>query len=109
MDSFDRLPESGTIALIATFTARAGHAEAVDGLLAEFAAKVRAEPGNIAFDCYRDAADPKKFIVHEIYRDKAAFAAHIGAASGASFNAALQHLIVEPNSVLTFLSPLTSA
>jgi quinol monooxygenase YgiN len=67
---------------------------------------VRREPGNIAFDCYQRQDEPHRFVVYEIYRDRAAFEAHIGAEYGAVFNARLQELIVEPNSILTFLKPM---
>ena len=40
----------------------------------------------------------------EAYRDEEAFAAHLAASYGATFNAALVPLIVEDGSVLTFLS-----
>lgn len=109
MDLLDTLPATGTITLIAEFTARPGEAEAVDALLAGLARDVRAEPGNVAFDCYRRQDDASKFVVYEIYTDKAAFAAHISAEYGAVFNARLRQLIVEPNSVLTFLTPLNTA
>ena len=67
---------------------------------------MRKEPGNLAFDCYRRHEDASRFVVYEIYRDKAAFEMHISADYGAVFNARLRELIVEPNSVLTFLTPL---
>ncbi len=108
MDQFDTLPTSGPITLIAEFSARPGQTDAVATLLAGLAQQVRAEPGNIAFDCYRRHDDASKFVVYEIYRDKAAFEVHISAAYGAVFNAALRDMIVEPNSVLTFLMPLAS-
>lgn len=106
MDILNNLPEQGPISLIAEFTARAGYVERVAVLLAGLAADVRREPGNVAFDCFQRLEDEAKFVVYEIYRDKAAFAAHISADYGAVFNAKLRELIVEPNSVLTFLTPL---
>lgn len=105
MDILKDLPASGQITLIAEFTARPGQADAVDVLLAGLARDVRQEPGNIAFDCFRRLDDDARFVVYEIYRDKAAFAAHIAADYGAVFNARLRVLIVEPNSILTFLNP----
>ena len=95
-------------ALYAEFTARPGMGDQVAALLADFAREVRREPGNIVFDCYRLEADADKFFVHEVYRDEAAFQAHIGADHGAVFNRALGPLIVEPNSVLTFIVPVGS-
>lgn len=97
---------SEPVILIAEFTARAGQGDAVAALLADLAAEVRREDGNVAFDCYRQAEAPEKFVVHEIYRDRAAFERHIAADYGAAFNARLQQLIVEPHSMLTFLDPL---
>lgn len=106
MKILDDLPSGMPISLIAEFTALPGHEDAVAELLAGLAVKVRNEDGNIAFDCYRRLESRAKFVVYEIYRDKAAFEVHIGAAYGAEFNAKLRELIVEPNSVLTFLTPL---
>lgn len=89
--------------LHATFTARPGQAERVAALLHDFAEVVRAEEGNVVFDATRLVDDPDRFFVYEVYRDEAAFRAHIAAPAGVPFNAALQELIVEPASVLTFL------
>ncbi|MDB5524736.1 MAG: antibiotic biosynthesis monooxygenase [Rhizobium sp.] len=97
---------SGAKILYAEFTAKPGTAEEVARLLADLAVKVRAEPGNVAFDCYRLSADPAKFFVFEFYRDDAAFQTHILADYGAEFNSRLGPLIVEPHSLLTFLNPL---
>ena len=105
MDILNDLPPTGPINLIAEFTARPGQGDTVAALLAGLAADVRQEQGNIAFECFRRLDDASKFVVYEIYRDKAAFSAHITAPYGAVFNARLRELIVEPNSVLTFLTP----
>lgn len=92
--------------LYAEFTARPGCADEVAANLAELAKDVRAEPGNVVFDCYQLADDPNKFLVYEVYADDDAFAAHISAPYGAPFNARLNELIVEPHSILTFLTPI---
>jgi quinol monooxygenase YgiN len=105
MDILNDLPPTGPITLIAEFTARPGKGDTVATLLAGLAKDVRQEPDNVAFDCFRRLDDATKFVVYETYRDKAAFAAHISADYGAVFNARLRELIVEPNSVLTFLMP----
>lgn len=97
------------IVLIAEFTARPSAEERVASLLDGLARQVRQEPGNIAFDCYRQAENPAKFVVYEIYRDRQAFEDHIAADYGATFNARLQELITEPHSILTFLTPLATA
>ena len=45
--------------------------------------------------------------MHEIYADQAAFETHIGNPAGKDFNGKLVPLINEPESVLTFLTPVT--
>ena len=107
------------IELVARFTAAPGREEEVAHLLLALTAKVREEPGCLAFESYRVAAPPagsrvaagpdpvgSGFVVVEAYRDDAAFAEHLAAPYGATFNAALGPLIVEDGSVLTFLAPL---
>lgn len=109
MIELEKLPPDATVALIAEFTARPGQGDAVAELLAGLTTDVRREPGNLVFDGHRRMDDPHKFVVYEIYRDRAAFAAHIAADYGAVFNGRLRKLIVEPNSVLTFLTPVAAA
>lgn len=104
MEILEKLPADEPVSLIAEFTARPGKADEVAELLAGLAIDVRAEPGNVVFDTYRRFEAPDKFVVYEIYRDRAAFEAHIGADYGAVFNGKLRALIEEPNSVQTFLS-----
>lgn len=89
--------------LHATFTARPGAGDQVAALLRDFAEGVRAEEGNVVFDATRLVDDSDRFFVYEIYRDDAAFQAHLASPAGVPFNAALQELIVEPSSQLTFL------
>lgn len=92
--------------LHATFTARPGAADRVADILRDFAEIVRAEEGNVVFDASRLVDDPDRFFVYEVYRDQAAFEAHLSAPAGGPFNAELQQLIVEPTSQLTFLRRL---
>lgn len=94
---------STPVILYATFTARSGNAEQVSELIRELAERVREEPGNVVFDVTRRADDENSFFVYEEYVDEAAFQQHIAAPYGRPFNDALQSLIVEPRSQLTFL------
>ncbi|WP_309066217.1 putative quinol monooxygenase [Microbacterium sp.] len=64
---------------------------------------MRAEPGCVVFDATRLVEDDHRFFVYEVYVDEAAFQAHLANPAGGPFNAALQQLIVEPASQLTFL------
>lgn len=94
------------VVLSAEFTALPAAADEVDALIQEYAQTVRAEPGNERFEVYRRAEDPGRFVVFEVYRDREAFDAHLGAEAGRAFNAALVPRIVEPQSVLSFLTPI---
>jgi quinol monooxygenase YgiN len=94
--------------LLAEFTAREGAQDEVARLIGEYALKVREEEGNVVFDVYTKEAAPRAFWIFEVYRDQAAFEAHLNAAYGGPFNAALVPLIEEDASVLTFLTPLAT-
>lgn len=92
--------------LIAEFTARPGAEEDVAALVGEFAARVRAEPGNLLFRPTTRELDSSRWVVLEAYADHAAFEAHLGADYGDLFNQRLTPLIEEPASALTMLRPI---
>ncbi|GAB3603876.1 putative quinol monooxygenase [Microbacterium aureliae] len=94
------------VVLTAEFTALPGHADDVARLIADYGDVVRDEPGNVHFEVYRRVEAPEAFFVFEIYRDRAAFEAHLAGEAGAVFNAKLQPRIVEDESVLHFLLPV---
>lgn len=94
------------VTLHAQFTTTPEHAEEVGRLLAAYGDVVRAEPGNRTFAAYTLADDPTRFFVFEVYADQAAFEAHLRGEQGRVFNDALVPLILEPASVLTFLTPV---
>lgn len=92
--------------LLAEFTAREGAEGEVARLLRDYARKVREEEGNLAFDVYTKATNPRAYWIFEAYRDAEAFQAHLNAPYGGPFNTALAPLIEEDASVLTFLDPV---
>ena len=94
-----------TVALYAEFTARPGAEDAVAGLVGELTTRVRDEPGNLTFEPSTLREAPRRWFVYEVYRDAAAFEAHIAADYGAVFNSALGPLIEEDGSQLTWLTP----
>ncbi|MFC3574810.1 putative quinol monooxygenase [Streptomyces yaanensis] len=94
--------------LLAEFTARQGAEDEVSRLIRDYAEKVREEEGNLVFDVYTKAAEPRAYWIFEVYRDEDAFQAHLKAPYGGPFNAALTPLIEEDASVLTFLDPLAT-
>ncbi|MEU0398702.1 antibiotic biosynthesis monooxygenase family protein [Streptomyces sp. NPDC006197] len=92
--------------LLAEFTVLPGNEERVAELVEDYAVRVREEPGNLAFEVYTKEAAPRSYWIFEVYTDEAAFRTHLAAPYGPPFNAALQPLIEERESALTFLSPL---
>ncbi|QNP74768.1 antibiotic biosynthesis monooxygenase [Streptomyces roseirectus] len=94
-----------TKTLLAEFTAREGAQDEVARLIGDYARKVREEPGNLTFDVYTKATNPRAYWIFEVYRDEAAFQTHLQAPYGPPFNTTLAPLIEEDASVLTFLDP----
>ena len=92
-----------TRSLFAEFTARPGNEQSVADLVAGLTAQVRAEPGNLVFEPYTLESNLRRWFVYEVYVDDAAFQAHITAPYGAVFNVALNELIEEDGSQLTWL------
>jgi quinol monooxygenase YgiN len=93
--------------LYAEFTVTPGNERRVTEMMRELTAQVRQEPGNLCFDAYTEEANPNRYFVFEVYKDDAAFEAHISADYGARFNAELTDLIEGDGSELTWLRPLT--
>ena len=91
--------------LLAEFTAREGTQDEVARLISDYARTVREEEGNLTFDVYTKAANPRAYWIFEVYRDEDAFQADLNAPYGPPFNTALTPLIEEDASVLTFLDP----
>jgi quinol monooxygenase YgiN len=95
-----------TKSLYAEFTALPGKEQRVSEILQVLAAQVRQEHGNVAFQPFTRATDPRRFFVFEEYVDDAAFEAHISAEYGARFNAELATLIEGTGSDLTWLDSI---
>ena len=94
-----------TIALYAEFSATPGNESTVQGLLGALAVEVRAEIGNLVFDPHLLPA-AAGFYVYEVYRNEAAFAAHLASDHCAAFNLALGPLVAGGGSRLTMLTPI---
>lgn len=62
--------------IVAILVAKPGKTDALHSLLAGMAPSCRAEPGNLRWDIWRDPAAPERFVLDELYIDKAAVAAH---------------------------------
>lgn len=92
-----------TTALFAEFTALEGCQGSVASLVADLAALVLAEPGTVVFAPYTLRSDPRRWFVYEVYRDDAAFQAHIATDHSVRFNADLAPLVEGGGSRLTWL------
>ncbi len=84
------------VLLLAELHARPDAAEAVQQQLQALVAATSAEPGAVIYSVYRDDADAQRFIVHELYRDEAARAAHLASAPLQAALAAFDQLLAAP-------------
>lgn len=96
------------VALYAEFTVKSGSEGRVAEMMAELAARVREESGNIVFDPHIRRENPNAYFVYEIYRDEEAFQAHITAGHSKIFNAELGDHIEEDGSQLSWLTPVVA-
>lgn len=62
--------------VVAQWQVRAGHEDDVAAILGELIPATRAEPGCVMFTANRSLDDPRRFILYERFRDRAAFEAH---------------------------------
>jgi autoinducer 2-degrading protein len=54
------------------------------------------EPGNLRFDILRQAEDPNRFLLYEVYRDEAGMTAHKETAHYAAWREAVEPWMAEP-------------
>ncbi|MET4582187.1 quinol monooxygenase YgiN [Conyzicola nivalis] len=92
-----------TEVLFAEFTVKEGAEQEVARLVAGLTPLVRAEPGNVRFEPNVRREDSRRYFIYEVYRDRAAFDAHMAASHGVDFNSAIAGLIEEDGSALTWL------
>ena len=96
---------SDAVKIVAILTARAGQAEALRALLDGMIAPSRAEAGNLRYDLWRDASDPARFVLDELYVDAEAVATHRATPHFQAYLAAIEGLaertalVLEPLSV----------
>ena len=62
--------------VLAKWTAKADEVDAVAAAIGKLIEPSRAEEGNLDYQCLRDPEDPRVFLLYEVYRDEAAYAAH---------------------------------
>jgi quinol monooxygenase YgiN len=61
---------------MAILTARPGKADELKALLDGMIAPSRAEPGNLRYDLWQEQAEPRRFVLDELYASNEAVAAH---------------------------------
>jgi quinol monooxygenase YgiN len=93
------------IDLIATIEVRPDVLGAAAALLLEYGDAVRAEPGNLCFEAFRDR-DSGAMVVVERYASEEAFEAHLTDPANAEFNAKLTAILGGGGSTLQMLEPL---
>ena len=74
------------------------HPQKVESYLAatlENAAQTALEPGNLRFDVLSDPEDPNRFILYEVYVDKAAQQAHLASDHFQAWKAAVRGAIAK--------------
>lgn len=81
-------------------------AEFLDGIRVNARASLRDEPGCLRLDVHRSLDDPCRFVLHEIYRDEAAFTdEHRAAPHYAAWRAVAARCVRPGGHVNTFLTP----
>ncbi|MCM2129379.1 antibiotic biosynthesis monooxygenase [Larsenimonas rhizosphaerae] len=78
--------------MLATVTAKQGHAAELEACIDRLAGQVRREPGNVSFLAYREQGDPSRFTMMEVYESEDAFKRHLKMIHTQQFNEALETL-----------------
>jgi quinol monooxygenase YgiN len=65
-----------SVRVVAVLVAKEKREADLEALLRGMAASSRAEPGNLRYDLWRDAEQPGRFVLDEVYRDADALAGH---------------------------------
>lgn len=77
-----------------------GYADEFPGIVAEFTAATRAEPGNISFEWSRSTDDPAAYFLIEAFRDAAAGQAHVTSSHFKAAIAQLPELLAGPPEIV---------
>jgi quinol monooxygenase YgiN len=93
------------IVVIVKQPVRAKYADDWPSLVEEFTKATRAEAGNISFDWYRSADDPKVWVLIEIFRDRASGDAHVASAHFKAASEQMPHLLAGPPEIINVEVP----
>lgn len=94
---------TGPLVVLAEFEAREETVEAfLEACHHDAVRSVTDEPGCLEFTVQRGEDDPNLVVLHEVYRDRAAFQAHEAAAHFATFSSALKELDIVTKQIRFF-------
>lgn len=85
--------------LIVRLQARPDAVDALSRQLSTLVALAREEPGTLAYSFYRAHDEPGGFLLHEVYRDKAAWETHMASEPVQRALATFDTLLVTPPAV----------
>lgn len=103
----EQLP-AGERPMVAVIRATPGHEQPLAAAISALAAAVRREPGCTEFRPFRDATDPGRFYLYEIYTDTDAFREHLATVHVAHFFTELEQHSTSDAQALTQLVELST-
>jgi quinol monooxygenase YgiN len=68
--------ENQSLVVTAFWEVNSGEETAIAGLLKDFVAKAREEPGVTEFNIHQNLSKPREFFFYEVFKGEAAFADH---------------------------------
>lgn len=81
---------------------RAGSEEAAMEHLRALVRETRLEPGNLIYNAHRSLADPRRFLIYELYRDEAALESHRATPHFAAHGTAGLYPLVEERTIAEY-------
>ena len=88
-----------TVHVFVRLHAAPGNDEQVHDALRTVVVASRAEPGCLALDAFRSPRDPRRFFIHSVWRDAAAFDGHARLPHTIRFIETVDALVDEPREV----------
>lgn len=82
--------------LLVELQAKPSAAAELERVLAALAEGARAEPGTVAYAVHRQQEDAQAFVLYELYRDRAAFDAHLALPAVQSAMQRFEELLTAP-------------
>jgi quinol monooxygenase YgiN len=84
------------VKLVAFLSAKPGCEDALEAAAAQVVAASRAEPGCLRYDLWRESGYGRRYLIDELYVDRAAYEAHRATPHYAAFRAIILDLLETP-------------